>query len=300
MTLRPAFDLDLLRTLVFIAEEASFTKAADRVGRTQSAVTLQVQRLETLVRQPLLVRSKGGPVVLTPQGRILVDRARAMLDLNDETFRALDSRDFPATLRFGTSTYYAPFFLSRTLEALGAEYPNVLIEVISGKSCQLAQQIKEDTFDLILIEGVLAPRNWQITEVWRGPLWWITSPTHTAHLRDPVPLYLMPSDCPWRPAWMDDCFWRSAALRALERAGRKYRVVGVTDSLEGIFASVLAGEAITISIEAMLPAGVRVIRDDEGFPPLPEVSVVILKGRSPIQPLTDAVAEMIQASFSIN
>ena len=79
MPLRPNLDLDLLRTLVCIAEELSFTRAAERVGRTQSAVTLQIQKLEALVRQPLVVRSKGGPIELTPQGRALVEKARAML-----------------------------------------------------------------------------------------------------------------------------------------------------------------------------------------------------------------------------
>ncbi len=103
MALRPALDLELLRTLVFIAEEASFTKAGERVGRTQSAVTLQVQKLEALVGQPLVIGSKGGPVELTPQGRALVDSARAMLKLNDEAFRALASHELPATVRLGTS-----------------------------------------------------------------------------------------------------------------------------------------------------------------------------------------------------
>jgi DNA-binding transcriptional LysR family regulator len=299
MALRPAFDLDLLRTLVFIAEEASFTKAADRVGRTQSAVTLQVQRLETLVRQPLLVRSKGGPVVLTPQGRILVDRARAMLELNDETFRALDSRDFPATMRLGVSSYYAPFFLTRSQEAMRGVYPNVLLEIINGKSCQLVLQLKEDAFDLIVVEGGLEPRNWQATEIWRAPLRWITATAHTPHLRDPLPLCLLPSDCPWRPPGRDDCFWRSAALRALERAGRKHRVVAVTDSMDTIYATVAAGEAISISVDAPLPAGVRAVGNEEGLPALPETSVAILKGRNPTQPLTDAAAELIRANFRV-
>jgi DNA-binding transcriptional LysR family regulator len=68
MALRPILHLDLLRTLVCIAEELSFTRAAQRVGRTQSAITLQIQKLEALVGQPLVVRSKGGPIELTPQG----------------------------------------------------------------------------------------------------------------------------------------------------------------------------------------------------------------------------------------
>jgi molybdenum-dependent DNA-binding transcriptional regulator ModE len=113
MALRPAFDLELLRTLVFIGEEASFTKAAVRVGRTQSAVTLQVQKLEALVGQPLVVRSKGGPVELTPQGRVLVESARAMLKLNDEAFRALASHDLPTTVRLATSSTFVSFLPRR-------------------------------------------------------------------------------------------------------------------------------------------------------------------------------------------
>ena len=114
MARRPALDLELLRTLVFIAEEASFTKAAERIGRTQSAVTLQVQKLEALACQPLVARSKGGPVELTPQGRALVDSARAMLKINDDTFRALGSHDLPATVRLGTSSAYIPCYTPLT------------------------------------------------------------------------------------------------------------------------------------------------------------------------------------------
>jgi hypothetical protein len=67
-------------------------------------------------------------------------------------------------------------------------------------SCQIASQIKDDAFDLVVCEGGHEPRNWQSTEVWRGPLKWITSTTQAIHLRDPFPLCLPPSDCPWRPA----------------------------------------------------------------------------------------------------
>lgn len=123
--MRQTLDLDLLRTLLAIAEEASFTRAAEKVGRTQSAVTLQIQKLETLVRQPLLVRSKGARIELTPQGQMLVERARAMLALNDQAFRDLTSPDLPATIRLGTSASYVRFYLARTLEALRAKYPNL-------------------------------------------------------------------------------------------------------------------------------------------------------------------------------
>jgi DNA-binding transcriptional LysR family regulator len=299
MALRPALDLELLRTLVFIAEEASFTKAAERVGRTQSAVTLQIQKLEALAGRSLVVRSKGGPVELTPEGRALVETARAMLKLNDDALRAFGSHDLAATVRLGTSSTYIPCYLSKSLDSLRLEYPNVLVEVTDGFSCQLAPQIKDGAFDLVVCEGGLEPRNWQSTEVWRGPLRWITAAAHSAHLQDPLALCLPPSDCPWRPPWKDDCYWRSAALRTLERAGRAHRVVASATSMEGLYAPVAAGEAITVSIGAKLPAGLRIATDDDGLPPLPGSSVVVIKGRNAVQPFTDDLAEIIGSTFSI-
>jgi DNA-binding transcriptional LysR family regulator len=300
MALRPVLDLDLLRTLVFIAEEASFTKAADRVGRTQSAVTLQVQKLEALVGQPLLVRSKGGPVELTPQGRALVGSARAMLKLNDEALQALESKEVQPLVRLASSSTYVPCFLPPTMDTLRAKYPDLLVEVTEGYSCQLAPRVKDDAFDLVVCEGGHEPRGWQTTVVWEGPLKWITSIERPAFKRDPLPLSLPPGDCPWRPPWKDDCYWRSAALRTLEQASRSHKVVAAAVTMEGLYAPVIAGEAISVSIGARLPPGLRVVEDDEGLPLLPDTSVVIIKGRNATQPLTDIVAETILSRFSVN
>jgi DNA-binding transcriptional LysR family regulator len=299
MALRPALDLELLRTLVFIAEEASFTKAAERVGRTQSAVTLQVQKLETVVGHPLVARSKGGPVELTAQGRALVESARAMLKLNDEAFRALASHDLPATVRLGTSSGLIPFYLANSLNLFRSEHPNAVVEVTDGYACQLAPEVREGAFDLVLGLGPHVPRNWPSTEVWRGPLKWITSIVHPVHHQDPLPLCLAPGACPWLPPWLDDCHWRSIPLRALERVGRPHRVVASATSMEGIYDPVAAGKAVTISLGAKLPAGLRVVGDDEGLPPLPDDRAFIVKSRSAVQPLTDALAEVILRTFSL-
>jgi len=215
----PVFELDLLRTLVCIAEEESFTRAAERVGRTQSAVTLQIQKLEAMVGHSLLTRSKGGPVSLTPYGRVLLEHARTMLRLNDEALGALSAGEMPASLRMGASSYYAPLYLQRTLEAMHVAYPHVMVEVTTGKSCQLVPQLKQGAFDLVVISGGVEPRDWPLAEVWRGPLQWITSATEAPHLRNPLPLSLWPSNCPWRPPWLDDCFWRIP----LKKSGQRLR-----------------------------------------------------------------------------
>jgi DNA-binding transcriptional LysR family regulator len=299
MALHPVLDIDFLRSLVFVAEEASFTRAAERIGRTQSAVTLQIQKLEALVGRPLLVRSKGGPVELTPHGHVLVEHAKVMLKLNDDALRAVSSSVVSAPFRLGVSEYYTPFYLQRTLEGMRAAYPDVMVEIFQGRSCQIVAKLKDGAFDLIVSEGGVEPRDVPLTEVWRGPLRWITATSEKVHLRDPVPLALLPSNCPWRPPWMDDCFWRSAALRALHQAGRAYRVIAVSDTMAVNFASVREGRAITISVDAMLPEGVRAVSEEEGLPPLPDTRVVMLKAQNAPQPLTDAVGKMIMANFSI-
>ncbi len=298
MTLRPALDLELLRTLVFIAEEASFTKAAERVGRTQSAVTLQIQKLEALAGQTLVARSKGGPVELTPQGRLLVESERAMLKINDDVLRALASEGAPVTLRLGASTQYVPAFVEKSLPRFYSAHPHALVELTVSNSCQIAPHLRDGAFDLVVCSANHEPRGWPSTEVWREPLRWITSIEHPVHLQDPLPLCLVPANCPWLPPWMDDCFWRSAALRALERTGRPHRVVAAASSMEGLYAPVLAGRAVTVSTGRRMPAGLRVVDDDEGLPPLPDDVAILVKSRSAVQPHTDALANIIRATFS--
>jgi DNA-binding transcriptional LysR family regulator len=223
-----------------------------------------------------------------------------MLKLNDEAFRALASHDLPATVRLGTDASLIPFYLADSLDFFRSEYPNAVVELTDGSSCQLAPHVREGAFDLVLCYGPHEPRNWQSTEVWRGPLKWITSTAHEAHLQDPLPLCLAPGNCPWLPPWLDDCDWRSAPLRALERAGRPHRVVASATSMEGLYAPVAAGKAVTVSLGAKLPAGLRVVRDDEGLPQLPDDRVIIIKSRGAIQPLTDALTEVIRKTFSLD
>ena len=300
MALRPILDLDLLRTLVCIAEESSFTRAAQKVGRTQSAITLQVQKLEALVGQPLVVRSKGGPIELTPQGHALVQKARAMLSLNDETFRSLAPEKAAARVRVASSDEYSPFYVSRSIEAFHASYPDAVVEVIEGFSCQIAPQIRNGTFDIVVCEGAHVPRGYEATEIWRGPLRWVTSTTSSAHQRTPLPLSLSPAECPWLPPWMDDCFWRSAPLRALERVGREHRVVAAASSMDGLYAPVLLGSAVTVSLGARLPDGVRIIEAGEGLPDLPDLRIVLMKSRTSRQPYTDTLAEAILSNFRMS
>src|SRR5688572_20637316 len=123
------FDLDLLRSFVAIAEERSFTRAAARVGRTQSAVSLQIQRLEGVLGQKVIVRGKGGNVELNPEGRYLLGRARELLALNDDIMRSMHATPVHGTIRLGFPAELSEHHLPRILDRFSHAAPAVEVEV---------------------------------------------------------------------------------------------------------------------------------------------------------------------------
>jgi DNA-binding transcriptional LysR family regulator len=151
----------------------------------------------------------------------------------------------------------------------------------------------------MLCEGGHEPPQWPAVELWRAPLDWIISEEHPRHLDDPLPLSLAPGNCPFRPPWLDECVWRGSALRALQGAGRRYKIVSTSSSLVGQQAAVLAGLAVTVSNHSVLPVGLRSARPDDGLPELPEVALLLIKAREPRQPLTDALAAHIIETFGV-
>jgi DNA-binding transcriptional LysR family regulator len=296
MAVLPTLDLDLLRTFMLIAEERSFTRAAERVGRTQSAVSLQMQRLEALIGQPVLVRAKGGIVELTPAGKCLLERSRDLLALNDEIINEMRKPESPGEVRLGAPDDLSSY-LPKILANFARRHPAVSVEVSEGPSCQLVPKLKEGTLDLMICESGVEPPGWPAVEVHRAPLCWITSKQHDAHRQDPVPLVLGPGNCPFRPAWLSECIWSGAAIDAMKKAGRKYRVVSTSSSIAGLQAAVSAGLGVTISTTIDLPEGLRALQSAEGFPPLPDTSRLLLKAPDARQPVTDALAAEIVSNF---
>lgn len=291
-------DLDLLRSFVAIAEEGSFTRAADRVGRTQSAVSLQMQRLEGVLGQIVIVRGKGGNVELNEQGRFLLERARELLALNDHVMRSMRAAPVHGTIRLGVAEELSEQHLPNILGRFAQMAPAVEVEVEIAASCLLALKLKNAELDLVLLREGLQPRLWPATEIWRSPTKWITSAIHRQHLRDPLPLSTSPAGCPWRPVAYSECPWRSMVFRALEQAGRRFRIVSTSATTQGQMAAAQAGLAVTSALASdRLLEGLRVVRDDEGLPDLPECRYLMLKARDPRQPLTDMLASQVHDVF---
>jgi DNA-binding transcriptional LysR family regulator len=292
------FDLDLLRSFVAIAEERSFTRAAARVGRTQSAVSLQMQRLEGVLGQTVIVRGKGGSVELNPEGQYLLGRARELLALNDDIMRSLHATPVHGTIRLGIAEELSARYLPQILDRFSHAAPAVEVEVAVAASCFLALKLKSGELDLALLRAGLEPRQWPAVEIWRSPMRWVTSDTHRQHLRDPLPLSISPADCPWRPSEFSECLWYGMVMRALEQGGRNYRVVSTSTTTQGQMAAAQAGLAVTNTLaDDRLAEGLRIVRADEGLPELPECRYLMLIAREPRQPATDMLAAQVSEVF---
>jgi DNA-binding transcriptional LysR family regulator len=287
MTRPASLDPDLLRSFVLIAEERSFTRAAQMVGRTQSAVSMQMQRLESVLGQQLFHRGRGGSVDLTRHGQFLLDRAREMLALNDDVWRTFRAPSVSGSVRLGTPDDYALRFLPRVLMRFAEVYPSVEIEVVCAPSSELVPKLRAGTLDLALVSDGNSVAGMEGEPLWRGPLVWVGSERHATHRQDPLPLAL--SD--------PTCCWRVSAVNALEEAGRRYRVAYTSAAQIGTLAPVLAGLAITLSPATALPEGLVVLGREDGLPPLPDFQVMMLKAREARQPVTDALADYISEVF---
>lgn len=299
MSISAGFDLDLLRSFVILAEEKSFTWAAARVGRTQSALSLQMQRLESFVGHPLLLRRKGGTVTLNPEGLYLLGRAAELLGLNDQIVRSLKTGPPSGTIRLGMAEEFSVLFLSAILEQFALASPMVEVQVVVAPSCALSMQLRNGDLDLAVLAAGMEPRHWQAVEIWRSRLCWITSCNHEQHLQSPLPLSISPSDCPWRPTWLGDCVWRSAVLQALERCGRSFRVLASSGSTAAQLGAVIAGLAVTATLaDSFVPDGLRIAGPDEGLPELPEMPYLIVKAQDNEEPLADLLASEIVRMFA--
>ena len=170
MTFPAGLDPDLLRAFAYIAEEGSFTRAARRVGRTQSAVSMQVQRLEGVLGQRLLSRGKGGAVHLTQHGQFLLTRARELLALNDEIWGAFHAPAVQGTVRLGCPDDYALRYLPGVLRRFALAQPAVDVDVLCAPSSDVVRHLREGGLDLTLCSDGHSVRGVEPTTLWRGPL----------------------------------------------------------------------------------------------------------------------------------
>ncbi|MBK8534136.1 MAG: LysR family transcriptional regulator [Candidatus Competibacteraceae bacterium] len=276
-------DPDLLRTFVTIVDAGGFTPAARQVHRTQSAVSMQVRRLEETLGQALFQR-EGRGVQLTPDGEALLGYARRLLRLHDEAVAALTRPDLAGLVRIGTPDDYVDRFLPEILVRFARAFPRVQVEVNCEPSMTLRRWLAEERLDLALITCTPGAETGEVLR--REPTVWATAERHLAHEHEPLPLALFQPGCPFRD-------W---ALAGLNGIGRTYRIAYTSASISGVLAAVTAGLAVTVLCRSVLPVGVRPLGGEEGFPPLPPASITLHRGR-PVSAVAECLAGYIREGF---
>ena len=289
-------DIDLLRSFVLIVDCGSFTQAGSLVGRTQSAISMQIKRLEEMLGQTLLRRGRGGTIEPTPHGRLLLDRAREMLALNDTVVAAYREPPLSGTVRLGTPDDYAFAYIPAILRRFAETHPAVQVDVMCLPSDELMRELTAETLDLALVSEGHDTGELVAKRLWRGPLHWITASRYAPHRQDPLPLALADREHFQRRG--RDCEWANAAIEALERAGRRYRIAYTSASQVGTHAPVMAGLAVTVSTLSWLPEGLRAARTDEGLPQLPDFGIMLVQAKRPRTPAR-ALAQHIEESFRL-
>lgn len=270
---RISFDLDVLRSLVAGVELGSFAKAADRLGRSTSAVSAQLKKLEEQTGVPVL-RKSGRGMVLTPAGEVLLGYARRLLDLNDEAAHAVRGAELRGEVRLGLQEDFGESLLPAVLGGFARAHPNVRVQARLARNSELIEQIERGQLDLALAwdGGHSTAHSRRLA---RLPMQWIGSATQAPEFDDGEPVPLAVLEAP--------CLMRSMATAALDKAGRSWRIAFTSPSLAGIWAAVDAGLGVTVRTGAGLPDRLRA---QSGLPRLPLIALQLHRGEAaPSEPV---------------
>ncbi|MHA1153733.1 MAG: LysR substrate-binding domain-containing protein [Alphaproteobacteria bacterium] len=280
MATKANLDLDLLRTFVAVAETGGFTRAAGRLGRVQSAVSMQVKRLEEVVGGRLFERSNR-KVTLSEEGEVLLGYARRMLSLNQEALSDLARTSVEGKVRLGSADT-AAYFLPGILARFAGAYQQVQVEIRCDRSWNVLDALDAGDLDLALVTQQGERTGGHSAR--REPLAWASALGHAVHEVDPLPLAV----------FAQGCAYRRAAMQALDAADRKWRIAYSSTSLTGVQAAAMTGFAIGVLPQTTLVTGMRALGPEAGLPPLPdyEITLHVRPGTAP-GPVTRLADEIV-------
>lgn len=263
-----SLDTVTLQCFLAVAETQSFTKAALRVGRTQSAISQQIAKLENLVEKPLI--NRGRELSLTPDGELFLGYAKRIYELHRESLDRFKAPELYGELRFGLPEDFASMILSDVLVEFSRLHPRVMLNVECALTLNLLERFNQGDFDLILIKT--NQRN-QITEgvnVWKEQVDWVGKKEllPVFNKNTPIPLVLSPSPC----------VYRGNVIDSLDKHHLKWRLVFSSPSYAGKMAAVRAGLGITAIQRSMIPNYLDRLEEDF-LPLLNDVHVSLLKNK---------------------
>jgi DNA-binding transcriptional LysR family regulator len=259
-----SFDALTLEYFLAVNETRSFTRAAGKVSRTQSAVSQQITKLENQIGKPLFERGKN--LSLTSEGEIFLSYAKRIIQLNREAMDRFTHPELHGEVRFGLPEDFASVFLSEILTEYVSLHPRIMLNVACDLTPHLLNQFKNNEFDLVLVK-MNPPDDFPTEfEVWSEALEWVGNHQHFTS-DQPIPLILSPQPCAYR----------ARAIKALESHDRKWRIVFSSHSYPSTIAAVQAGMGVTILARNMVPDNLEIIHPSKSVPKLEDAHFSLLK-----------------------
>lgn len=258
--------IDWLRSFVASVDAGSLSGAALEVHRSQSAVSMQLKKLEAAVGNPLLAR---GPrhLQLTPQGQALLGYARRMLDLQAEAQAALQGEAISGQVRLGVPDDYASKYLTPVLKRFGPRHGGVEIQLDCEQSTSLIPRVASGELDLALVSRDHARRGMLL---FHEPMVWVGSPQFEAWARSPLPIAVYEAAS----------LGRRGAINALALQGRPYKVVYNSSSLAGQIAAVESGLAVAALTQCSAPDHLQVLGLEHGLAPMDPMQVAVYRSKA--------------------
>ena len=279
-------DTDQLRSFLAIVDTGSFTRAADRVHKTQSAVSMHMRRLEEQLGCELFLKDGRG-VRLSGEGEKLIDYARRMLQIEASALAAIAQKGLAGRVRLGMPDDYAEPFLAPILSVFSHRHPLVEVLVVCEGSRALAKRIEVRDLDLAVVTDCADISGVEIVR--EEPLVWIAGQRFVVDLAKPVPLAL------GNPT----CDWRSVALAALHNAGLATRLIVASNNYAALAPVVRAGLAISVLPLGAVRGGLHIVGEAEGLPPLPPSRTGIIAAATRATPEALALAQDIRTVLAL-
>jgi DNA-binding transcriptional LysR family regulator len=276
-------DLELLRSFVSVVDAGGFTRAGERVHRTQSTVSQQIRRLEENIGRPLLLR-KGKRISPTEEGERLLGYARRILALADEARDVVAGPAPDVIVRLGIPEDFAAYRLAQMLSKFTRSHPDLRLDVRCDLSVRLRRDLTRGEFDVALIKRDAGDGS-EIGAIaaWPERLRWVMSKRFPVDIhRDPLPLAV----------FEQGCLYRRQAIHLLEATGRTWRVAYTSPNLAGIQAAVSVGLGVSILRDVAVLADHRVLGPKEGFPKLSSTEMALVV-RPDANPATRRVADLL-------
>lgn len=277
-------DPELLQTLIAIADTGSFVAAAKNVHRTQSAVSMQMKRLEEIVGQPLFEKH-GRRSVLTFNGQNLLLYARRIVNLQQEALAGFHSPEIQGEVRLGVCDDYVMSFMPSIFASFAKAFPKVHIRLDSQPSSKLIEETQAGELDFSLVN--ITDSNLEYEKLTDEPLVWVTSSNHDIHETSPLPL-----------AIESNCLWGKWAQRALDNDNRVYRIGYSTFNIAGIVAIIEAGLAVSVMSKSSVPSHLRILQRADGLPVLPRTEIGLISNSQKLSPAAKCLLDAVRSSFT--